>query len=297
MDYHVRHSALPKPGRVRAGAARACLATALHADGHRAAAVGVAPDRGPPRRPDGDVREDAPRLNDGVSANRLPQSILTTDPDRRDLPAPWAKHPPAKTARAQEAAEQSLETVPVSTLKQALGVASDAAGIPKALLTTLTKSLRNETSALSLYAPRTILNQKITGSRRFAAQSWPIDGCAPSASQRHDHQRRGPGDVQWCHPQLPDGAGRAAARHDADLDGPSMGSRPRSRRSRRPRAATPWSTVMVKLGTDLPDPADRLAMVQTRRCATARTLSAMTPLQILAMSAIGQAPAVLPTML
>ena len=35
--------------------------------------------------------------------------------------------------------------------------------------------MRNETSALSLYAPRTILNQNITGSRRFAAQDWPVE--------------------------------------------------------------------------------------------------------------------------
>ena len=40
---------------------------------------------------------------------------------------------------------------------------------------TLTRSVRNETSSLSLYAPQTIFNQKITGSRRFAAQDWPIE--------------------------------------------------------------------------------------------------------------------------
>ena len=43
------------------------------------------------------------------------------------------------------------------------------------MVKTLSKGLRNETSALSLYAPRTIFNQKITGSRRFAAQDWEIE--------------------------------------------------------------------------------------------------------------------------
>ena len=47
--------------------------------------------------------------------------------------------------------------------------------MPGALIRTLNKSVRNETSALSLYAPRTILNQNITGSRRFAAQDWPVE--------------------------------------------------------------------------------------------------------------------------
>ena len=35
--------------------------------------------------------------------------------------------------------------------------------------------MRNETSAVSLYAPRTIINKTITGSRRFAAEDWPLD--------------------------------------------------------------------------------------------------------------------------
>ena len=62
-----------------------------------------------------------------------------------------------------------------TALRTALGITAEAAGMPSALVKTLSKGLRNETSALSLYAPRTIFNQKITGSRRFAAQDWPIE--------------------------------------------------------------------------------------------------------------------------
>ena len=44
-------------------------------------------------------------LVDGISAMRLLQSILSSDPDERDMPAPWAKRPPrSKVGRAQEAA-------------------------------------------------------------------------------------------------------------------------------------------------------------------------------------------------
>ena len=63
----------------------------------------------------------------------------------------------------------------MSALRSALGISADAAGIPKALVKTLNKSLRNETSTLSLYAPNTILNREITASRRFAAQDWPLE--------------------------------------------------------------------------------------------------------------------------
>ena len=51
--------------------------------------------------------------------------------------------------------------------------------------------------------------------------------------------------------------------------------------------------VMVKLGTDLHDPADRLDAVHQSMKDGKEALSAMTPVQILAMSAIGQAPAIL----
>src|SRR3546814_11094480 len=47
--------------------------------------------------------------------------------------------------------------------------------MPSALLRTINAGVRNETSALSLHAPRMLFNQSITGSRRFAAQDWPVE--------------------------------------------------------------------------------------------------------------------------
>ena len=91
------------------------------------------------------------------------------------MPAPWAARSPAKVEHAREDAERSLSEVPVQALRTAMGITAEAAGMPGALIKTLSKSVKNETSALSLYAPRTILNRNITGSRRFAAQDWPID--------------------------------------------------------------------------------------------------------------------------
>src|SRR3546814_18558513 len=55
--------------------------------------------------------------------------------------------------------------------------------------------------------------------------------------------------------------------------------------------------VMVKLGTDLPDPADRLKSIHRSMLEGKRALSAMNSTQILAMSAIGMAPALLTPML
>ena len=54
---------------------------------------------------------------------------------------------------------------------------------------------------------------------------------------------------------------------------------------------------MVQLGTQLADPADRLRAVHESMRDGKEALSSMTPLQIQAMSALGQIPAMLPTLL
>ena len=88
----MRHSALPKPGRVRELLE---LCSRLHST------------RLATERPlwewhlieglrDGRVAMYAKlhhALVDGISAMRLLQSILTTDPDRTDMPAPWENKP------------------------------------------------------------------------------------------------------------------------------------------------------------------------------------------------------------
>ena len=95
IEHHVRHSALPKPGRVRELLE---LVSRLH--GTRLAW----------ERPlweshvieglrDGRVamyHKIHHALVDGVSAMRLLQSVMTTDPDKRDMPAPWGKQPPPR---------------------------------------------------------------------------------------------------------------------------------------------------------------------------------------------------------
>ena len=56
-------------------------------------------------------------------------------------------------------------------------------------------------------------------------------------------------------------------------------------------------SVMVQMATDKNDPADRLASIHRSMKDGKEALSSMTPVQILAMSALGQAPAILTPML
>jgi diacylglycerol O-acyltransferase len=296
IEYHVRHSALPKPGRVRELLE---LCSRLHST------------RLATERPlwewhvieglrDGRVAMYCKlhhALVDGVSAMRLLQSILSSDPDKTGMPAPWAIKPTsARAEHARDDAERSLSEVPLSAMRAALGISADAAGLPGALIKTLTKSIRNETSALALYAPRTILNQPITGSRRFAAQDWPLEriraiGKSTGTTMNDVVLAMCSGAMRTYLMELdalpettlismvPVGLNAKHSGHASASGGNAVGS------------------VMVKLGTDLPDAGARLRAIHASMKDGKEALSSMTQLQILAMSALGQAPAILAPML
>ncbi len=295
IEHHVRHSALPKPGRVRE---LLTLCSRLHSqrlgwerplweahviEGLRDGRIAI-------------YTKTHHSLLDGVSAMRLLQSVLSTDPDERDMPAPWEVDP-RHTGRRDDANEtlpsrSSLDIVR-SSLGTALGISAEAAGLPKALISTLNRGVRNETSALSLHAPRTIFNHAITGSRRFAAQSWPIErlravGTAAGATLN---------DVVMA---MSSGALRAyLLEQDALPDTTLVAMVPvglHAKQAQTPSAdgGNAVGAVMVQLGTDLADPADRLAAVHRSMRVGKQALSSMTPTQIVAMTALGMAPSLLP---
>lgn len=296
IDHHVRHSALPKPGRVRE---LLDLCSRLH--GTRMAR----------ERPlweahmieglrDGRVAMYTKvhhSLVDGVSAMRLLQSVLSPDPDKREMPPPWAARPSTTRAvKARDEAEKSLAEVPVNALRSALGITADAAGMPGALIRTLNAGIRNETSALSLYAPRTIFNQTITGSRRFAAQDWPVErmraiGKATGSTINDVVLAMCSGAMRTYLTEL-----------DALPDSTLVSMVPVGLNAKQSQVASTdggnaIGVVMVKLGTDLADPAERLRSIHRSMKSGKDALSSMTPTQILAMSALGMAPSILTPML
>ncbi len=296
IEHHVRHSALPKPGRVRELLE---LCSRLH--GTRLAR----------ERPlweahviegmrDGRVAmytKTHHALVDGISAMRLVQSVLSTNPEQRGMPAPWAAQSrPSKRSSSRDDAELELSDLPIQAFRTALGISAEAAGLPGALIRTLNKSLRNETSTLSLYAPRTLFNQKITGSRRFAAQDWPVEqlkriGKASGTTLN---------DVVLA---MVSGAVRSYLLElDALPDAPLVAMVPvglRAKESHLPstEGGNAVGAVMVQLGTDLADPADRLERIHDSMRDGKEAMASMTPTQVMAMSAIGQAPAILTPML
>jgi diacylglycerol O-acyltransferase len=291
IEHHVRHSALPKPGRIRE---LFDLCSRLHStrlawerplweahviEGLRDGRVAM-------------YTKTHHALVDGVSAMRLLARVLSTDPDERDMPAPWAARPRPPREEPARTDDEAVSDLTATTVRTALAIAAEAAGMPGALVRTLNRSVRNETSALSLYAPRTILNQNITGSRRFAAQDWPIErlrGVGRAAGTTIN-------DVVLA---MVSGAMRTYLLDlDALPDTTLISMVPVGLNARQSHLASSdggnaVGSVMVQLGTHLPDPADRLAAIHRSMKDGKESLSAMTPTQIIAMSALGQAPAIL----
>src|SRR5439155_7159908 len=157
-----------------------------------------------------------------------------------------------------------------------------------ALARTVGRALREQSGALSLSAPKSMLNVPITGARRFAAQSWPIErirgvGKASEATVN---------DVVLA---MCSGALRSyLLSMDALPDAPLIAMVPVSLHGEESGSTdvggNAVGAVMCNLGTDVADPAVRLAGVHRSMEEGKAALRSMTPRQILAMTAIGISP-------
>jgi diacylglycerol O-acyltransferase / wax synthase len=168
LEHHVRHSALPKPGRVRELLA---LVSRLHS---------TLLDR---QRPlwevhlieglEGNRFAVYTKLHhavmDGVSGMRLLQRALSVDPEQ-DQPAFWTMRPRRSQARAAQP-ESPLVTLPKATWQ----AVADMAKLTPRMLRVAEQTLRDQAATLPGQAPRTMLNTTITGSRRYAAQSYSLE--------------------------------------------------------------------------------------------------------------------------
>ena len=179
LDYHIRHSALPKPGRYRELFA---LISRLH---------GTLLDRSRPLwemhliegLQDGQfaVYQKAHHSTvDGMRGTQLLQQMYSTDPSEMLSVSPFSK----------EAERRFLESMPKKKKKAPAVRDKDLRAISDVLSEQFQQSL-NVTKALRDFfgvwvgqntklsvpwnrIPKTPINTRVDGSRRFVAQSWPI---------------------------------------------------------------------------------------------------------------------------
>ncbi|MET0929363.1 MAG: wax ester/triacylglycerol synthase family O-acyltransferase [Aeromicrobium sp.] len=165
-EYHVRHSAVPRPGRIRE---LLQLTSRWHGsllDRHRPlweahVVEGLA---------DGRIAVYSKihhSMLDGVSALRLMQRTLSEDPEARDCLPPWAV-----PSTGGGAGRKGLD--PMALLRSGAEAAGDLAGLLPASLRIGTQIVKDGDITLPR-APKTILNGPVGGARRFAAQSWEIE--------------------------------------------------------------------------------------------------------------------------
>lgn len=286
LEYHVRHSALPKPGRVLELLA---LVSRLH---------GTPLDRSRPLwefhliegLADGRLAVYTKlhhSLMDGVTAMKLSEACLSADPDQPFVP-PWVAprgrpRPAVATTTAGSAVEKAL-----GVGQTALKLAGNTASLLPTTANTVLRAVRAQAAPMSFSAPRTIFNTSITGSRRFAADSWPLErlrrvGKAADATLN---------DVVLtvCSGALRD----YLVDNHALPDAPLIAMVPVSLRDDAGgRDGNAIGLTMCNLGTHLADPGDRLAAVHSSMLEGKQALAQMTPLQTLVMSALGMSPVAL----
>lgn len=280
LEHHVRHSALPPPGRIRELLA---LVSRLHGtllDRHRPLweahlIEGLADGRFAV------YTKLHHAVMDGISALRLLERSLSTDPDARDTPMPFAPQP--KRNRPGKSGP-GLLALPAAVAHAAW----DLTALTPRVLKLGEGLLREQAAALPMQAPRSILNVPITGSRRFAAESWPLDrvkavGTAAGATLN---------DVllAMCSSAL-----RGYLRDlDALPDRPLIAMTPVSLRGDDDEGGgNAVGTILCNLATDVEDAEARLMAIRASMLAGKAGLAGLSQLQVTALSAAAMAPMLL----
>lgn len=162
IDYHVRRSALPSPGRVRDLLELTSLLHSSLLDRHRPLWEAYVIEG----LKDGRFAiytKMHHSLIDGVSALKLMQRALSADPDDSEIRAPWSLRKPKR------------KSAPSSRLGALAHTAGSLAALAPSTVSLARAALVEQQLTLPFGAPRTMLNVKIGGARRCAAQSWSVE--------------------------------------------------------------------------------------------------------------------------
>jgi diacylglycerol O-acyltransferase len=279
MEYHVRFSALPRPGRVRELLE---LVSRLHGsllDRHRPLwefhlIEGLEGNRF------ATYSKVHHALMDGVSSIILASRALSTEPETTGMPPVWAVPP-------LEQPEKASQSGPLALLESLRDTASDIAGVLPAVVKNANTALREQASVLPFQAPRTIFNVQITGARRFAAQSWSLDRI--KAIRKASGATLNDVVLAMCSGALR----RYLLELDALPDRPLIAMVPVSLRGKQKNTEASGNSVgaiLVNLGTHLAEPAERFEQIQSSAQVAKRSLAELSPLQILALSGLTMAP-------
>jgi diacylglycerol O-acyltransferase / wax synthase len=266
LTYHIRHLALPQPGRIRE---LLSLVSRLHAnllDRHRPLwemylIEGL---------DDGRIAlygKFHHSLLDGVAATRQILASFSTDKDERDLPPPWA-------SRADVTSSSKRVTGQLPGLLRTVGTGVTATmstvGAMRAMAGQLVAAIGDEAEVAPFQAPPSMLNVPLTASRRFVAQSYPLDRIRRVAKTAGVTLNDAV--LAMC-----GGALRAyLASHDALPSAPLIALVPVNIRTDESDEGNAITFLLANLGTHLADPIERLQLIHDSMDAGKRRLRGMT---------------------
>lgn len=270
LEYHVRLSALPRPGRVRELLA---LVSRLHGsllDRHRPLwefhlIEGLEGNRFAV------YVKIHHALTDGVNAVRNTMRMLSVEPTN-EMRALWSPGPrPAMPVETPAAAS-------ADTFVRAGALVRNVAGLLPTLADVAVTGVRRPDAALPFDAPKTVLNRPLTGARRFAAQSWSIDRIK-AVAKAYDATLN---DVVLA---MCSGALREYLGSDR-LPTKSLVAAVPVALPRTDGDGNAVTMVLCRLATDVADPAERLRRIQASMRAAKDTMRGRTPLQLSAIGAL-----------
>lgn len=277
VDYHVRRSALPSPGRVRDLLE---LTSRLHTsllDRHRPlwelhVVEGLSDGRFAL------YTKMHHALIDGVSAVKLMQRTMSTDPDDTRVKAMWNLPRPPKSASNGGGGVNPLG---------ALGkVAGSIVGIAPSTLKLARAALLEQQLTLPFVAPHTMLNRKVGGARRCAGQSWSLERIravkqAAGVSVNDAVLAMCAGALRYylleqnALPHAPLVAMvPVSLRSEADADG----------------GGNKVGSILCNLATNIEDPAKRIEVIGESMRRNKKVLAELPQYQVLALSALNMAP-------
>jgi diacylglycerol O-acyltransferase / wax synthase len=271
IAYHVRHLALPAPGRIRELLSFVSNVHAQTLDRHRPLwelylIEGIEHDRMAV------YTKVHHSLLDGVAAMRQILKAFTPDPNDRDVPPPWAMRPdtidPEREAQ-REAAERLASSG--GALRGAASGVKSLVGASRAFIDQWSKSRTSDAEVLPFQAPATMCNVRLTSTRRFVAQDYSLPRikavAAATGSTVNDIV------LTMC-----GGALRTYLdSHDALPDKPLIALVPVSiRPADGSDQGNALSFVMCNLATHLADPGDRLELIRSSMNAAKDRMRGMT---------------------
>ncbi|MFZ5561563.1 MAG: WS/DGAT/MGAT family O-acyltransferase [Pseudomonadota bacterium] len=281
IDHHFRHEALPKPGRIRELLA---LVSAEHSNLlDRARPLWeVHLIEGIQGRRFALYSKIHHSMADGIAVMRMGMRALSPDPAVRDLPPVWAME-----RRRSSGASLGPAQMATGLARLTAGLSKQAATIPnvvREIMKVSSKAKRDPNYVSIFQAPHCQLNEAITGSRRFAAQSYSLSRIKTLAS----HFDCTVNDIvlAMCGGALRD---YLISMHELP-NRPLIAMVPVSLRRDDTDSGNQVAVILANLGTHIADPANRLDVIKASVREAKCRYSHMTPEEILNYTALMLAP-------